>query len=156
MTSTLGSLALGTVALGAACVAYGAGYEVRSYRLRRIDVPVLPPGQPSLRVLHLSDLHLTPGQTRKQKWVRRLAELRPDVVVSTGDHLSHPDAVPSLLDALGPLLDVPGAFVFGSNDYYAPTLKNPARYFTGPSKTSTDNEPNLPFEELRSGLRSGG
>src|SRR5690242_4313342 len=58
MSSVAGRLALGTVALGAACVAYGAGYEVRSYRLRRVEVPVLAPGAPSLRVLHLSDLHL--------------------------------------------------------------------------------------------------
>jgi hypothetical protein len=32
-----------------------------------------------------------------------------------------------VLDALGPLLDVPGVFVLGSNDYYAPTLRNPLR-----------------------------
>ena len=129
MTSTLGRLTLGTLALGAACVAYGAGFEVRSYRLRRVEVPVLAPGEPSLRVLHLSDLHLTPGQHRKRDWVRRLAELRPDLVVSTGDHLAHRDAVGPLADAFEPLLDLPGAFVFGSNDYYEPTLKNPARYF---------------------------
>src|SRR5690348_1543951 len=104
MTSTIGNVALGTVALGAACVAYGAGFEVRSYRLRRVEVPVLPAGQPALRVLHLSDLHLTPGQTRKQEWVRRLAGLRPDLVISTGDHLAHPESVPPLIDALGPLL----------------------------------------------------
>ena len=52
--------ALGVTALGVACVAYGAGYEVRSYRLRRVDVPVLAPGQSPFTVLHISDLHLTP------------------------------------------------------------------------------------------------
>jgi len=155
MTSTLGRLALGTVALGAACVAYGAGYEVRSYRLRRVEVPVLAPGEPDLRVLHLSDLHLTPGQTSKRAWVRRLAELNPDLVISTGDHLAHPDAVPPLVDALGPLLDVPGAFVFGSNDYYAPSFKNPARYFEGPSTGPSDSEPTLPVELLRTELAAG-
>ena len=156
MSTLAGRLALGTVALGAACVAYGAGYEVRSFRLRRVDVPVLDPGEPSLRVLHLSDLHLRPGQRKKQEWVRRLAALQPDLVVSTGDHLSHPDAVPPLVVALGPLLDVPGAFVFGSNDYYAPSFKNPARYFAGPSKISVAQEPTLPFEDLRKELAQGG
>ena len=34
------------------------------------------PAARPLRVLHLSDLHLTPGQTRKQEWVRGLADLR--------------------------------------------------------------------------------
>ena len=33
-----------------------------------------------------------------------------------------------MLAALGPLLDRPGLFVFGSNDYFGPTPKNPARY----------------------------
>lgn len=152
MSSTLGRLALGTVALGAACLAYGAGYEVRAYRLRRVEVPVLDPGARSLRVLHLSDLHMTPGQRRKQEWVRRLAALQPDLVISTGDHLSHPDAVAPLADALGPLLATPGAFVFGSNDYYAPDLKNPLRYFEGPSRIVTTSGPDLPVEDLRAAL----
>ena len=156
MTSTAGRIALGTLALGAACVAYGAGYEVRSFRLRRVEVPVLSPGQPDLRVLHLSDLHLTPGQHRKREWVRRLATLSPDLVVSTGDHLSHPGAVPALVDALWPLLDRPGAFVFGSNDYYAPQLRNPARYLIGPSKAAGRRAPDLPFEAMRSELTGRG
>lgn len=33
-----------------------------------------------------------------------------------------------VLDALGPLMEYPGAYVFGSNDYYGPKLRNPARY----------------------------
>ena len=57
-----------------------------------------------------------------------MAELEPDLVVNTGDNLAHPRAVPAVLAALGPLLDRPGLFVFGSNDYYGPTFKNPARY----------------------------
>lgn len=113
---------------GAGALAYAAGYEVRAYRLRRVDVPVLAPGSAPLRVLHVSDLHMTPRQTRKQAWVRRLAALNPDLVVNTGDNLAHVEAVPAVLDALGPLLHRPGVFVPGSNDYYAPVLKNPARY----------------------------
>ena len=40
------------------CLAYAAGHEVQAYRLRRVDVPVLPAGQRPLRVLHVSDLHM--------------------------------------------------------------------------------------------------
>jgi uncharacterized protein len=156
MTSTAGRLALGTLALGAACVAYGAGYEVRSYRLRRVEVPVLAPGAPALRVLQLSDLHLTPGQTRKIEWVRRLSALQPDLVITTGDNLSHPDAVGPLTEALGPLLERPGGFVFGSNDYYAPHFKNPARYLDGPSQIGGTPEPDLPVDELRAALSAHG
>lgn len=111
----------------AAGLAYSAGYEVHDFRLRRHSVPVLRGGGP-LRVLHLSDLHLTPWQRTKQEWVRSLAGLRPDLVVTTGDLIAHRDAVPDLRDALGELLARPGVFVRGSNDYFAPELKNPGRY----------------------------
>ena len=144
-----------TTALGAACIAYGAGYEVRSYRLRRVEAPVLPIGQPPLRVLHLSDLHLTPGQKRKVEWVRRLDALNPDVVVVTGDFLSHRDAVPTVLEALDPLLARPGLFVFGSNDYYAPSLKNPAKYLM-PDDGRRVLGTELPWRDLQSGLAQAG
>lgn len=48
--------------------------------------------------------------------------------MNTGDNLSDPKAVPELLDALGPLMEFPGVYVFGSNDYYGPKLRNPALY----------------------------
>jgi predicted MPP superfamily phosphohydrolase len=118
-------------------------------------VPVLKPGSRPLRVLHISDLHLTPGQQRKRQWVRALAGLEPDLVVNTGDNLAHQDAVPSVMDALGPLLERPGVFVLGSNDYYAPVLKNPARYFLpngGPQVPSA----RLPWGDLRDGLTAAG
>ena len=49
-------------------------------------------------------------------------------MVNTGDNLAHRDSVPVVLEGFGRLLDVPGVFVFGSNDYFAPTLRNPLRY----------------------------
>ena len=91
-----------------------------------------PPGAGPLRVLHLSDLHLTPRQRRERAWVRGLAALEPDLVVNTGDNLAHVDAVPAL-DALGGLLDRPGVFVLGSNDYFAPRPKNPRATY-GPAR----------------------
>jgi len=147
--------AVGTALVGGACVAYGAGFEVRSYRLRRVDVPVLAPGEPPARVLHLSDLHLRPGQRDKVEWVRRLDSLAPDAVVVTGDFLSHRDAVPVALDALAPLLARPGLFVLGSNDYYAPRLKNPARYLRASSERRILGDP-LPWQDLSEGLASAG
>ena len=33
--------------------------------------------------------------------------------------------LPRLLRAMEPLLERPGAFVLGSNDYFAPVMKNP-------------------------------
>jgi predicted MPP superfamily phosphohydrolase len=60
-----------------------------------------------------------------------------------------------LLDALGPLLDRPGVFVLGSNDYYAPRLKNPARYLLPDRGRRRHGRP-LPWRELRDGLAGRG
>lgn len=134
-------------------------YEARAYTLRDVTVPVLPPGSSPLRVLHLSDTHMTPGQHKKQRWLHGLADLQPDLVINTGDNLSHLDAMPSVIDAYGDLLDIPGAFVFGSNDYFSPRMKNPVRYLTGgtggdPEKYHRPQD--LPFEELRTEFVSRG
>ena len=97
------------------------------FRLRRVDVPVLAPGATPIRILHISDLHMTPGQ--QGKWLGPvLAALEPDLVVNTGDNLAHLRRRPRGPRRAGPLLGPPGVFVFGSNDYYAPILKNPLRY----------------------------
>ena len=149
-TALLGGGAL----LGAATLAY-ARWEAASYRLRRVTVPMLEAGQPDLRILHLSDLHMTPSRHRLQDWVASLAELRPDVVVVTGDFISHREAVDPVLSALDPLLDTPGAFVLGSNDYYAPRPINPFSYFAGPSDLHPDR-PELPWPELVARLTSAG
>ena len=90
---------------------------------------MLAPGADPLRILHLSDLHLTSAQRRKRDWIRRLDRLDPDLVVVTGDFLAGMDAIGPVLAALEPLLERPGAFVPGNNDYYAPRFKNPLRYF---------------------------
>ncbi len=143
------------VAAGAGLTAYAA-WEARAYTLRRVDVPVLPTGQRALTVLHLSDIHMTPGQTRKQEWLAGLAALRPDLVVDTGDNLSHRDAVPVVLDALGALLDVPGVFVHGSNDYFEPSLRNPVRYLLPDDGRRNTDVPQLPWPVLSEGLTGAG
>ncbi len=145
---------LGTLATGAAGLAY-ARWEAQAYTLRRVTVAVLRGRQRPMRLLHLSDLHLVPGQRRKQAWVSSLRLLRPDAVVVTGDFMSHVDAVPHVLDTLDPLFDLPGAFVLGSNDYFAPRPLNPIRYLAGPSQLEP-LRPMLPWHDLVDGLTSSG
>lgn len=159
MTSTTGTAltaVAGVAAAGLTCVAYAALVERNWFALREATVPVLPPGSEPVRILQVSDLHLTPGQRRKIDWVRDLASLAPDFVVNSGDNLAHVDAVPPLLRAMEPLLDVPGAFVLGSNDRYAPVLKNPARYLTPRYASAPARRENLPVGELVDGLTAGG
>ena len=147
-----GRALLATTAVGTATLAYAAGIERRHWTLREATVPVLAPGSSPLRVLHISDLHMLPGQRSKQRWVAALDELEPDLVVNTGDNLAHMQAVPAVVRALGPLLARPGVFVFGSNDYFAPRPKNPVRYLLPSAKTKRIHGINLPWRDLRAAM----
>jgi predicted MPP superfamily phosphohydrolase len=146
-----------TAVAGAAAIGYAAVIERNWFVLRRFDVPVLPPDAEPIRVLHISDAHLTPGRHRLMSWLRSLDDLDPDLVVNTGDSIAHPESVQCFLGSLGPLLDRPGAFVLGSNDLYAPVPLNPLRYLW---RTSSDwhkrKRPDLPWTELRDGMVSAG
>jgi uncharacterized protein len=142
------------LAAGAATVGYAGLIERTHWTLRRFDVPVLAPGSAPLTVLQLSDLHMTAGQRSKQDWVAGLAELEPDLVITTGDNLAGMDAVPATLRALEPLMALPGAFVLASNDYYAPRPKNPFKYFKTDHKR-VHGDP-LPWPDLRDGMTARG
>lgn len=145
---------IGVTVVGAGTLAYASLIERNMYTLRRFDVPVLSPEAEPLRVLHVSDLHLTPGQQRKQRWVGNLASLDPDLVIVTGDNMAHPLSLPHVLAAYEPLFDLPGAFVFGSNDYTGPVWKNPFSYFN-PDREYRHGV-DLPYEELRSAFLNAG
>jgi predicted MPP superfamily phosphohydrolase len=148
------ALIAGMAAAGAATFAYASLIERNWFALRRFDVPVLPADAEPLRILHLSDLHMMPEQHRKQQWVAALAGTDPDMVVVTGDNLSDPDAVPAVLRALDPLLSLPGAFVFGSNDYRGPVWRNPLRYLLPDREYVQGAE--LPFDDLRAAFLDAG
>ena len=149
---TLGSAVLAT---GAATFAYASLIERNLFTLRRFDVPVLEPDAEPLRILHISDLHMMPDQRRKQAWVSALAGLDPDLVVVTGDNMADPESLPGVLRALDPLLAVPGAFVFGSNDYRGPRWKNPILYLL-PEREYVQGDADLPAEDLRTALTDAG
>jgi predicted MPP superfamily phosphohydrolase len=146
-----------TVAAGAAVLGYASVIERNWFALRRYEVPVLPDGADPLRILHISDAHLTPGRHRLLSWIRSLDALEPDLVVNTGDSIAHRDAVGPFLDALGPLLERPGVFVYGSNDLYSPTPKNPTRYLWRTSASDhRHGPPDLPWAELGAGMTAAG
>ena len=147
------------VAGAAALAAAGFGWsllEARWFTLRRFTVPVLAPGSSPLRVLHVSDIHLVPSQHAKRAWVASLAELQPDLVVSTGDTLADQQAVPAAVEAHLGLLDRPGVFVLGSNDYYAPRRKNPLGYFKPQGGKKRVIGQRLPTRDLVAAFTSSG
>jgi predicted MPP superfamily phosphohydrolase len=142
---------------GLALLGYTSVIERNWFALRQAEVPVLPPGATPVRVLQISDVHLTPGRHRLMSWIRALDALDPDLVVNTGDSIGHQLAVPFLLESLGPLLERPGIFVLGSNDLYSPQPKNPARYLWETSAAQHKrNVPDLPWEALRDGMTAAG
>lgn len=123
----------GAVAFSAAV--WGTCIERFLFTVRRHELTLLPPGSPTLTVLHLSDAHMAPWQHRKQEWIAELADqVQPDLVVNTGDNLGHADGLRGIRAAFAPLRGVPGLFVHGSNDKVGPSARNPLRYFQGPSR----------------------
>ena len=151
LLKTSSAASVGTLVAG---IGYASLIERNAFVVRQATMPVLTPGSSPLKVLHISDIHMRPTQRRKQAWLRELAGWDPDLVVNTGDNLAHPKAVPAVVQALGDLLSVPGVFVFGSNDYFAPKLKNPANYLTNPNHR-IHGEP-LPWQDLRAAFTERG
>lgn len=142
-------------AAGAGALLYGTLIERNAFVVRNFDVPVLAAGADPIRVLHVSDLHITARQRRKHAWIRDLARLSPDIVVNTGDTLSAADAIPAVMHALEPLFAFPGVFVPGNNDYWAPRPKSPTRYFQ-PDRPITGGVVALPWPQLATAMTNAG
>ena len=146
----LGSASAAVAALGAG-VALKGFTNTSDFRLDTLELPLLEPGvlreKDSFDILHIADLHMLPSQGSKQQFVSELARLHPDLVINTVDNLGDPQAVPSVLQALNSLLDVPGMFVFGTNDYFAPRPVNPFNYLLGKKRTPSRVE--LPWQGMR-------
>ena len=126
-----------------------------TYVLREAEMPILPAGHDDIRILHFSDLHLTPARKKEIADIKSFISLKPDLVISTGDFLAHKNAIPVVLDALDDLLDIPGLYVFGSNDYYEPVPKNPLKYLL-PNHGKRVHGPELPWQDLDKGLQARG
>ncbi|WP_350351523.1 metallophosphoesterase [Microbacterium sp. A8/3-1] len=134
-------IALGAVgAAGVAAAVWGIGIERYLFTLREETAPALAPGSAPIRVLHVSDAHMAPWQHRKQDWLASLAQLKPDLVVNTGDNLGHRDGLEGIRRSFDPFAGIPGVFVHGSNDVVGPSPRNPLRYFLGPSKKQQEPE----------------
>jgi len=100
---------------------YEAG-NLRAERVR-IETPRLPPGTPPLRIAQVSDLHL--GLIHREEAlapiISRLQDLKPDLVVATGDivdaQISHLNELSDLWRRVDPPL---GKFaVTGNHEFYA-------------------------------------
>jgi predicted MPP superfamily phosphohydrolase len=75
-----------------AALAYGALVERLDFRVREVDVPIpgLPAGLDGLRLLHLSDIHLSAFLSESQlaRVIDAANDLRPHLAAVTGDLIS--------------------------------------------------------------------
>lgn len=149
-----GQAATAAAVAGGAAAVWALAVEPRWFALRHATIPALrPTASGSLRLLHLSDPHLAPGQEHRHRFLQRCLATQPDLIVATGDLLGDPDAVGAAVTALAEP-GAPAVCVLGSNDHYGPARKNPLRYLVGGSE-QVFGEP-LDVDRLTAGLRAGG
>ena len=127
---------------------YAVFIERLSFKIRKVKIKAEI--ENPISILHISDLHFRSGQRKKAKFLKSLGKLNPDLVINTGDNLGGVNQEDSTVSALKSLLTLPGAFVFGGNDYKGPVFKNPLSYLTKPS--SKKKSPQLDIEKLTEGF----
>jgi predicted MPP superfamily phosphohydrolase len=137
-------------------IVYATLVERFWFAIRRESLAILPAGSKDIKILHISDIHMAPWQRRKQRWISKLAEQDIDLVINTGDNLGHAKAIPAVLASLNGLTKLPGVYVNGSNDLFAPSVRNPFKYFSAPSKKHNDGHVRLDTESLTSGFSKAG
>jgi predicted MPP superfamily phosphohydrolase len=116
--------AIYVVAAGVAITAALSLVEANRVRVREISIqtPLLPPGTPPIRLAQISDLHLGihRGPRLLRQVIDKLNEIKPDVIVSTGDMVDsdfpHIEDLAQELAELSPPL---GKYaVLGNHEYY--------------------------------------
>lgn len=146
-----------TTSVGGALLAYGL-LEAHWYRRRHVHVTgVTEPGAPPVRILHLSDLHLSRLHRPLVDFLASLATEAVDLVAVTGDLLGDTGMEDEVVGALAPLTasGTPGLVVLGSNDFVGPTPRNPFAYFSAPTSGTGHGAP-LDTDALVAGLARQG
>lgn len=60
-----------------------------------IATPKLPPGSSPIRIVHISDTHCEPFVRLEERLPGIIADLKPDLIVFTGDASNNPEGVPT-------------------------------------------------------------
>lgn len=144
-------------AFGTACVAYGTLVEPHWFRLREEQLPgaLRRPAGP-LRILLVSDTHLSPPQPELAAFVEELAEIDVDLVVAGGDLMGDFGAEDATVELLAPLArnGRTAIAILGSNDLYGPRPKSPHVYFVRPEARQYGRRHDT--DRLRAGMRANG
>jgi predicted MPP superfamily phosphohydrolase len=120
----LGQVTLGSLVAGAAGYGYSTQIEPGWLAVEQIRVPVkqLKPALEGFKIVQMSDIHLHPYTQLEfvQKAIAKANELRPDLVVLTGDYvLESADSIYELAPALAGLNPKYGIFtILGNHDLW--------------------------------------
>jgi predicted MPP superfamily phosphohydrolase len=109
--------ALGLAALGVACMLYGRFVEPRwiDVTRTRVETTRLPVGHRGVRIVHLSDLHCDPSPLVEERLPAVVAELKPDLIVFTGDAANSPEGVPVFRRCLTEIAKIAPTFAVKGN-----------------------------------------
>ena len=108
-----------------AAVGYGAFIQRTDFRVREVDIPLagLPPDLDGLRILHLSDIHLSAflSEAEFARVIDAALHLHPQLAVVTGDLISgHSDPLDACIRQLARLKADAGVFAcMGNHERYA-------------------------------------
>src|SRR5260370_8527770 len=96
-------------------VMYGFAAERLDYHVRRVEIPTakLPPALDGLKIVQLSDIHLSGSMNRTdvRRAVNMANELGADIAVVTGDFITGPaNPLVDCIDAIRPLRAPPLSF----------------------------------------------
>lgn len=174
IATVAGAIGAGVGALGFGATLYSL-FEARTPRVTTTDINLSDSHSATgttFTVAQIADLHAHAGSQWLATWVQSaLEEIRPDFVLNTGDNFSTSHGLQwlSRIFTDEAIRWRPGAFVFGSNDYYSAQMHFPGNYLLvhwlntlGASKLADAMEPtikmdkDLPFHALEALMENNG
>lgn len=125
-------LSLGMAGFTGAFFADTLWYEPQALQVERIPLEKTSKGE-KVRLVQVSDLHLSNYDDYFEKVSRRVSELNPDVILLTGDYLEEERNIRGVLDFLKELKAPEGIFAVQGNWEYWSRLEgeNLRRHFKG-------------------------
>jgi len=100
---------------GLVCMGYGRFVEPKRVQVNVMTVPTPKLKDTTFRIVQISDLHCDRKVRNEEAMVRIINDLKPDIVVATGDYLNEASALPRLKSALSRLEAPLGAFAVTGN-----------------------------------------
>lgn len=125
-------LSLGLAGMAGTVAVDAVWYEPQALQVERIALPTTSPGG-QVRILQISDLHLSNFNSYFAKVAKQVVDLQPDLIVLTGDYLEEERNIRGVLSFLKELKATHGIYAVQGNWEYWSRLEgeNLRRHFAG-------------------------